>query len=64
VAAPPLIKNYVDHATDPSPMGMTLGGVIALISYANNSVGYIFKIIAFSFLVIGLYRMWKSRLSA
>jgi hypothetical protein len=63
MAAPPLIKNYVDHATTPLPMGMTLGGSIALISYANNSIEYIFKIIAFSFLVIGLYRIWKSRLS-
>jgi hypothetical protein len=63
MAAPPLIKNFVDHATNPLPAGMTLGGVIALISYANYSIDYIFMIIAFSFLIIGMYRMWKIKSS-
>lgn len=61
----PIIKNYVDsmaHAAEPPLMGMTLGELVAWISYTNHSIKHIIEISAYSFLVFGLYRMWKSKI--
>lgn len=62
IAISPIIRNYIDRATDPHPMGMTLGELVMWISLTNSSIMSIIEIIAYSFLVIGLYRMWKSKL--
>lgn len=59
----PIIKNYIDSFdhTAERPLGMTVGELVAWIAYTHSSIKYIFEIIAFSFLIFGLYRMWKSK---
>ncbi|WP_282940516.1 hypothetical protein [Paenibacillus sp. RC67] len=57
-----IIKNYIslDNTTERT-LGMTTGELVAWISYTDSSIKYISEIIAYSFLVFGLYRMWKSK---
>ncbi|WP_188995681.1 hypothetical protein [Paenibacillus nasutitermitis] len=55
----PFIRNYMDsliESNTPPPFGMTLGELVAGFSLLPR----IIEIIAFSFLIVGLYRMWKS----
>ena len=57
---PLFIRRYIDSFvggnTSP-PMGMTIGELVAWFSIIPR----IIEVIAFSFLVVGLYRMWKSK---
>lgn len=59
----PIIKNYMDSIDQMSerPLGMTTGELVAWISYAHQSITSILEITAFSFLVLGLYRMRQSK---
>ena len=60
----PLIKNYVDaaNAATERPLGMTIGELVAWFAYTNHFIKHTIEISAFSFLVFGLYRMWKSKI--
>ncbi len=54
----PFIHKYIDSLDGGNtPMGMTIGELVAWTSLLPR----IIEIIAFSFLVVGLYRMWKSK---
>ena len=55
----PFINKYIDFsiANGSSPMGLTLGEFVALSALLPR----IIEVIAFSILVVGLYRMWKSK---
>lgn len=57
---PLFISSYIDSFAEGStapPMGITVGELVAWFSIIPR----IIEIIAFSILVIGLYRMWKSK---
>lgn len=60
---PPIFSKYIDsfhqNVTSP-PMGMTIGEMVSWILLISRSLETIIMIIAFSFLIIGLYRMWQS----
>lgn len=60
---PPILNKYIEsfhlNGTSP-PMGMTIGEMVSLIFIISRSLETIIMIIAFSFLIIGLYRMWQS----
>jgi hypothetical protein len=51
-----LIDSYNVNRTT-LPLGMTFGEMITLL----NFIPRIIEVIAFTFLVVGLYRMWKSK---
>jgi ABC-type uncharacterized transport system permease subunit len=56
----PFISKYIDSLTGsntPPPMGMTFGELVAWFTLLPR----ILEVVAFSFLVVGLYRMWKSK---
>jgi len=56
----PFINKYIDSllvGNTPPPMGLTIGELAAWFTLLPR----IIEVIAFSFLVIGLYRMWKSK---
>jgi hypothetical protein len=57
----PKFKMYIDsldHETA-RPLGMRTGDLLTWIAYVNNSITFILEIVAFSFLIVGLYRMWN-----
>ncbi|OMF37557.1 hypothetical protein BK133_05770 [Paenibacillus sp. FSL H8-0548] len=55
----PFIHRYIDYSSTSgnTPMGMTIGELVAWFTLLPR----IIEVIAFSFLVVGLYRMWKSK---
>jgi len=55
----PFISKYIDYSitSGNTPMGLTIGELVAWFSLLPR----IIEVIAFSFLVVGLYRMWKSK---
>jgi len=56
----PFIQKYIDSlvgSNNSPPMGMTIGELLAWFTLLPRMI----EIIAFSFLVVGLYRMWKSK---
>jgi len=50
------IDSFIGGNISP-PMGLTIGELVAWFSIIPR----IIEVIAFSFLVVGLYRMWKSK---
>ena len=57
---PPFISSYIDSFVEGNtspPMGLTIGELVAWF----NIIPKIIEVIAFSFLVVRLYRMWKSK---
>ncbi|MCQ6564119.1 hypothetical protein [Paenibacillus mendelii] len=57
---PPFINKYIHSlagGNTPPPMGMNIGELVAWFSLLPR----IIEVIAFSVLVVGLYRMWKSK---
>jgi len=54
---PHFIRRYIDSIAGTPPMGMTIGEFIAWMSMIPR----IIEAIAFIVLVVGLYRMWKSK---
>jgi hypothetical protein len=54
----PYIHKYIDSLNSGNtPMGMSIGEILTWISLLRTIV----EAIAFSFLVVGLYRMWKAK---
>ncbi|WP_258199499.1 hypothetical protein [Paenibacillus endoradicis] len=55
----PFISKYIDDSftNGNTPMGMTIGELVAWFTLLPS----IIEVIAFIFLVFGLYRMWKSK---
>lgn len=56
----PFIHKYIDAldgGNTPPPMDMTIGELVAWFTLLPR----IIEVNAFSFLVVGLYRMWKSK---
>lgn len=56
----PIMGKYIDSLAErnaSSPMGMTIGELVTWI----NLIPRIIEVIAFCILVVGLYRMWKSK---
>lgn len=57
---PPFINKYIDSLVEshsPPQISMTIGEIIAWLSLLPK----IIEVIAFCFLVVGLYRLWKSK---
>lgn len=55
---PPFFNKYIDSLVEshtPLPMSMTIGEILVWFSLLPK----IIEVIAFCFLVVGLYRMWK-----
>ncbi|XEC93723.1 hypothetical protein AB6A23_20550 [Paenibacillus tarimensis] len=52
------IGNYIDSViiSNSAPMGMTIGQFVGWLSLIPRTL----EVIAISFLIVGLYRMWKS----
>lgn len=57
----PLIGFYVNNRDD-VPFGITMGEFTALILGVSYMIETILKMIAFTILIIGLYRIWHSNL--
>jgi hypothetical protein len=51
-----IMNSYLSSNTDP-PLGMSLGELVALLSLIPR----VLEVIAFSILILGLYRMWNSK---
>ena len=57
---PPFIRRYIDsyfEGNNSPPMGMTIGELVGWFCMIPR----IIEAVAFSILVVGLYRMWKSK---
>ena len=54
-----MLNSYIDHliASKTKPLGMTIGEIVSLYPLLPT----IIELIAFSFLVVGLYQMWNTK---